>query len=126
MKTEDLHVGHWRERLLDAGEGGGEGQEGAHAQRHPGRGGLVVDPEGEPGDEDDDDAGDVHGDQEVGQLPGEHQVHLETAVLPGSREDIAVVLPHPAHSLLHSHWSSSNEAWLSLVEKFIVLLAPAI
>ena len=25
-------------------------------------------------------------------------------------------------SVLHSHWSTSNEAWLSLVESFIVLL----
>ena len=95
-KTEDLHVGHWRERLLYAGQGGGESQQSAHAQRDPGRGRLVVDPEGEPGDDDDHDAGDVHGDQEVGQLPGEHQVHLEAAVLPGGRLDIAVVLTRPA------------------------------
>ena len=77
-KTEDLHVSHWWERLLDAGEGGGESQQSAHAQGHPGRGGLVVDPEGEPGDDDDHDAGDVHGHQEVGQFPGEDQVNLET------------------------------------------------
>ena len=29
-------------------------------------------------------------------------------------------------SVLHSHWSSFNEARLSLVEKIIVLLAPAV
>ena len=80
-----LHVGHRRERLLYAGQGGGESQQSAHAQRYPGRGRLVVDPEGEPGDDDDHDAGDVHGDQEVRELPGEDQVHLETAVLPCSQ-----------------------------------------
>ena len=95
-QTGYLHVGHRGERLLYAGQGGGESQEGAHPQRHPGRGGLVVDPEGEPGDEDDDDAGDVHGDQEVGELPGEHEVHLETAVLPGGGAHVAVILPGPA------------------------------
>ena len=41
---------------------------------------FVVDPEGEPRDDDDDEAGDVHGDYEVGELPREHQVHLDTVL----------------------------------------------
>ena len=28
----------------------------------------------------------------------------------------------PPHSVLYSHWSRNVEAWLSLVERFIVLL----
>ena len=74
----DLGVGDWREALLGLSVLGGQSQQAGHPQRHPGRGGLVVDPEGEPGDDDDDEAGDVHGHQEVGQLPGEDQVNLET------------------------------------------------
>ena len=57
----------------------------------------MVDPEGEPGDEDDHDAGEVHGDEEVAELPGEDQVHLEAAVVPGGGLDVAVVLAGPAH-----------------------------
>ena len=32
----------------------------------------------------------------------------------------------PSGSVLHSHWSSANEARLSLVERLMILLAPAL
>ena len=37
----------------------------------------MVQPEGEPGDDDDHEAGDVDGDQVEGQLPGKRQVNLD-------------------------------------------------
>ena len=43
---------------------------------------LVVKPEGEPGDQDDHESGDVDGEDVEGELPGKHQVHLEAAVGP--------------------------------------------
>ena len=95
-----LHVGHRREGLLYAGQGGGESQQCAHPQRHPGRGRLVVYPEGEPGHDHDHDAGDVHCDHEVREFPGEDKVDLETAVLPSGCLDITVVLPSPGKSYL--------------------------
>ena len=92
-----LCVGHRWEAALYAGHGGGHGQEGGHLQgggvhctlelvrsdyrdRDPGWGGLEVDPEGEPGHDDDHGAGDVDGDDVEGELPGELEVHLEAAV----------------------------------------------
>ena len=44
-----LGVGHRREGTVDTGGGGGHGQQGRDGQRHPGRGRLVVQPEGHPG-----------------------------------------------------------------------------
>ena len=41
---------------------------------------LIAKPEGKPGDQDDHEAGDVDGEDVEGELPGKHQVHLETAV----------------------------------------------
>ena len=38
----------------------------------------MIQPEGEPGDDDNHEAGDVDGDQVEGQLPGKCQVNLET------------------------------------------------
>ena len=75
-----LGVGDWWEAALDGAHGGGHGQEGGHPQGHPRRHRLVVQPEGEPGDEDDHEAGDVDGEDVEGELPGEHQVHLQAAV----------------------------------------------
>ena len=60
---------------------GGHGEEGRHSQRHSGRYGLGVQPEVDPGDDDEHTAGDVDGDQVVGELSLEHQVHRQTAVL---------------------------------------------
>ena len=49
MKWSDLGVGHRGEGVVDAGRGGGHGQQGRDRQHHPGRGRLVVQPEGHPG-----------------------------------------------------------------------------
>ena len=51
----------------------------------------MINPECEPGHDHDHGAGDVHGDHVVGELPGEHQVHLEAAVLPGVGGHVTVV-----------------------------------
>ena len=80
---------------------GGHGQEGGDPQGDPGRNRLVVDPEGEPRDEDDHGGRHVDGQDEEGQLswwrdieeeklfweifievPGKDEVHLQAAVLP--------------------------------------------
>ena len=53
----------------------------------------MVYPECEPGHDDDHHAGQVHGDHVVGELSGEHQLDLETAVLPGGGLHVTVVLP---------------------------------
>ena len=64
----DLGVGDGRERVVDAGGGGGHGQEGGDGQHHSGRGRLVVQPEGHPGDTDRHEGGDVDGEDVVRQL----------------------------------------------------------
>ena len=51
-------------------------------------------------------------------------VPLELAVLAAELGCAVRLLLRP--SVLHSHWSSSNEARLSLVQSFVSLLAPAI
>ena len=56
----------------------------------------MVNPECKPGHDHDHGAGDVHGDHVVRQLPGEHQVHLQTTVLPGVGLDVAVVMARHA------------------------------
>ena len=85
-----LGVGHWRQGRVDGGRLGGHGQEGGHAQRHPRGHGLGVQPEVDPGDDDEHAAGHVDGDEVVGELPLEDQVHRETAVLPSVGLDVAV------------------------------------
>ncbi len=47
---------------------------------HPGRGGLVVEPEGHPADADDHEGGHVDRHDIVGQLTLEHHIHGEAAV----------------------------------------------
>ena len=51
-------------------------------------------------------------------------VPLELAVLAAELGCAVRLLLRP--SVLHSHWSSSNEARLSLVQSFRVLLAPKV
>ena len=66
--TSHLGVRHWRQGAVDAGGGGGHRQQGGDGQRHPGRGRLVVQPEGHPGDADRHEGGDVDGEDVVRQL----------------------------------------------------------
>ena len=51
---------------------------------------MLIQPEGDPGHDDEHAARDVDGDQVVGELPLEDQLHLEAAVLPGVGDHIAV------------------------------------
>ena len=60
-----LGVGHRRQGAVNTGGGGGHGQQGGDGQRHPGRGGLVVQPEGHPGDTDRHEGGYVDGEDVV-------------------------------------------------------------
>ena len=60
---------------------GRHGEEGGHAQRHPGRHRVGVQPEGDPGDDDQHTAGNVDCQQVVGELPFKGEVHREAAVL---------------------------------------------
>ena len=64
----NLGVGHGWEAVVDAGSGGGHGQQGRDGQHHPGGGRLVVQPEGHPGHADGHEGGDVDGEHVVGQL----------------------------------------------------------
>ena len=50
---------------------------------------FVIQPEGKPGHDDDHEARNVYGDDIEGELPGEDQVHPETAVGPGGGGDVA-------------------------------------
>ena len=68
MKCSDLSVGHRGEGVVDAGRGGGHGQQGRDGQHHPGWGRLVVQPEGHPGHADRHEGGDVDCEDVVGEL----------------------------------------------------------
>ena len=70
-----LGVGHRRQGAVNAGGGGGHGQQGRDGQHHPRRGGLVVQPEGHPGHADCHEGRDVDGEHVVAELPLEHHVH---------------------------------------------------
>ena len=51
---------------------------------------FVVQPEGEPGDDHNHEAGDVDGDDVEAELPREHQVHPQTRVRARRRDHVAV------------------------------------
>ena len=53
---------------------GGHGKEGGDSQGHPGGHCLVVDPEGEPGDEDNDGGRHIYCQDEEGQLPWKRNI----------------------------------------------------
>ena len=85
-----LGVSHGRQRVVDAGSGGGHGQQGRDGQHHPGRGRLVVQPEGHPGHTDSHEGRDVDGEDVIRQLSLELHVHREAAVY--SRGSLHVAL----------------------------------
>ena len=60
---------------------GGHGEHGGDAQAHPGGRGVHVDPEGHPGEDDDEQRGDVHLDQVVAHLPLQEELHLDAREL---------------------------------------------
>ena len=63
---------------------GGHGQEGGDPQCDPGRNCLVVDPEGEPRDEDDHGGWHVDCQDEEGELPGEQVLVRSYKEAPGT------------------------------------------
>ena len=60
-----LGVSHGGEGAVDAGGGGGHGQQGRDGEGHPGWGRLVVQPEGHPGHADDHESRNINGDDVV-------------------------------------------------------------
>ena len=79
--VDGLGVGDGRELGGDAAGLRGHGEQRGDAQRHAGRHRLGVEPEVDPGDDDEHAARHVDRDQVVGELPLEHQVHRQAAVL---------------------------------------------
>ena len=78
--VDGLGVGNRGERPVHPGYLGGHGQQGRHPQRHPGRHRPVVQPEGDPGDDDQHAGGNVDGEQVVRELALEDEDNLETTV----------------------------------------------
>ena len=60
---------------------GGHGEQRGHPQGHPGGDGVLVQPEADPGHDDQHAARDVDCQQVVGELPLKRQVHSQAAVL---------------------------------------------
>ena len=54
------------------------------------------------------------------------EYYVRNTELRESSSDLIRVKVSTKTSVLHSHWSRNVEAWLSLVERIIVLLAPAL
>ena len=107
VSGEDLGVGDRWEGVADGGGLGGHGEEGGDPEGHPSRHGLPrlhssqalrrnhwigfdksfcpchlwVNPEGEPGHDDEHAGGHVDGQHVVGELPLQGQVHQQAAVL---------------------------------------------
>ena len=76
--------------IADAPHLCGHGEQRGDAQRHAGRHRLGVQPEVDPGHDDEHAGGHVDGEEVVGELPLEHQHHLEAAVLPRVGDRVAV------------------------------------
>ena len=77
---DGLRVGDRRKLSVDAGSLGGHGEQGGDPERDSSRDRVLVEPEADPRDDDEHAAGDVDGDQVVGELPLEDQLHLQAAV----------------------------------------------
>ena len=89
---------------------------------------LVINPEREPGDDDDHHGGEVDRDDVEGELPGEHEVHPEAGVLPGGSSHVAILVGVVGH--LEASWQGevSGKLQRALVFPNIdeVVLGPAI
>ncbi len=79
--VDGLGVGDGRQLSVDARRLGGHGEEGGDAERDASRDGVLVQPEGHPGDDDQHAARHVDGDQVVRELALEDELHLQAAVL---------------------------------------------
>jgi len=69
------------ERVTDGGGLGRHGEQGGHTKSNPRWHGLGVNPEGEPGDNDEHTGGDVDGEHVVRELTLQRQLHQKAAVL---------------------------------------------
>ena len=66
------------------------GEQGGDAKGDSGGDWAVIKPEADPGHDDQHAGGDIDGEEVVGELPLEHQHHLEAAVGPGVSDGVAV------------------------------------
>ena len=80
-RPNDLPPAHLGQRGAGPRALGGHGEHGGDAQAHAGRCGVHVDPEGHPGQDDDEQRGDVHLDQVVAHLPLQVELHLDAREL---------------------------------------------
>ncbi len=76
-----LGVSDGRQRVVDGGRLRGHGQQRGDAQRDAGRHRVGVEPERDPGDDDEHAAGHVDGQQVVRELALESQIHRQTTVV---------------------------------------------
>ena len=81
MKHTNLDVGYGWKRLLTVCVLRGECEETGDPQGDPGGNGLGLDPERDPGHDDNQTSGDVGVEQVVAETPLEHEDHLETGEL---------------------------------------------
>lgn len=65
------------------------GEHSGDAQSHSGRGGVHVDPEGDPGKNYNEEGGDIHLDQVVAHLPLQVEAHLNTSKFTCGKRDAA-------------------------------------
>ena len=75
-----LSISHWGKRVTNGSSFSGHGEQGGDSQGYSCRNSFGVNPEGEPGDNDQHAGGHVDGQHVVGELPLECQLHQETAV----------------------------------------------
>lgn len=66
---------------------GGHGEHGGDAEAYTGRGSIHIDPEGDPGQDDDEQAGDVHLNQIVTHLPFQVKLYLDAGEFPCEERD---------------------------------------
>ena len=74
--VDSLGVGHRRQLGVDPARLGRHGQEGGDPQGDAGGDGVLVQPEGDPGDDDEHAAGHVDGDKVVGKFSLEYKLHF--------------------------------------------------
>ncbi len=82
-----LGVGDRRQLGVDARRLRGHGEQRGDAERDAGRDGVLVEPERDPRDDDEHAARHVDGDQVVGELALEDQLHLQAAVLSCEKQE---------------------------------------
>ena len=76
---------------------GGESQQGGHPQCYPGRHGLRLDPETDPGHHHDQTGGDVGVEHEVAQPPSKLEDHHEAGEVACTTLEVSLLSTHVCH-----------------------------